>query len=159
MRVQQVLLIHIDLDKSGYFVFNAEQVLLLLRFTQCDEKWVTGEIVIKLFLISNFFALFWMWYAFFWVIPPASEFYMRTFQNTLFRLHRQVGMKNSSAYEDGTDSVPKHRHIKFRHGGITPMKWNCLLVKFTVHSRGDSNAATFKERGTFGQSCLVLARN
>jgi len=58
MRVQQVLLIHIDLDKSGYFVFNAEQVLLLLRFTQCDEKWVTGEIVIKLFLISNFFALF-----------------------------------------------------------------------------------------------------
>ena len=25
--------------------------------------------------------------------PPASEFYMPTFRNTLFRLHRQVGMK------------------------------------------------------------------
>jgi hypothetical protein len=38
----------------------------------------------------------------------ASEFYMLTFWNTLFRLHRQVGVKNSShlpAYEDGTDSV------------------------------------------------------
>jgi len=28
---------------------------------------------------------------------PASEFYMPTFRNTLFHLHRQVG-----AYEDGT---------------------------------------------------------
>ena len=25
---------------------------------------------------------------------PASEFYMTTFRNTLFHLHRQVGMKN-----------------------------------------------------------------
>ena len=25
---------------------------------------------------------------------PASEFYTRTFRNTLFRLHRPVGMKN-----------------------------------------------------------------
>ena len=25
---------------------------------------------------------------------PASEFYMPTFRNTLFHLHRQVGMKN-----------------------------------------------------------------
>ena len=35
----------------------------------------------------------------------ASEFYMPTFRNTLFRLHRQVGMKNSHppAYEDGTE--------------------------------------------------------
>ena len=36
---------------------------------------------------------------------PVSEFYMPTFQNTLFRLRRQVGMKNSSSYEDGTDRV------------------------------------------------------
>jgi hypothetical protein len=29
------------------------------------------------------FAMFCMFYAFFWVIPPASEFYMPTFRNTL----------------------------------------------------------------------------
>jgi hypothetical protein len=40
---------------------------------------------------------------------PASEFCMQTFRNTLFHLHRQVGMKNSPhsscllAYEDGTE--------------------------------------------------------
>ena len=37
---------------------------------------------------------------------PASEFYMPTFLNTLFHLHRQVGVKNPShipAYEDGTE--------------------------------------------------------
>jgi hypothetical protein len=27
-----------------------------------------------------------------------------------------------SVYEDGTDSVPKHRHIKFRRRGITQKK-------------------------------------
>jgi len=35
-----------------------------------------------------------MLYAFFWVIPPASEFYMPMFRNILFHLHRRVGMKN-----------------------------------------------------------------
>jgi len=37
---------------------------------------------------------------------PASEFYMPTFRNTLFHLHRQVGMNYTSylpAYEDGTE--------------------------------------------------------
>jgi hypothetical protein len=29
-----------------------------------------------------------------------------------------------TAYEDGTDSVPKRRHIKFRNRGITPQKNN-----------------------------------
>ena len=32
-----------------------------------------------------------MLYAFFWVMNPAPEFYMPTFRNTLFHLHRQVG--------------------------------------------------------------------
>jgi hypothetical protein len=40
---------------------------------------------------------------------PASEFDVPTFRNTLF----------SYAYEDGTDSVPKRWHIKFRRRGIT----------------------------------------
>jgi len=37
---------------------------------------------------------------------PASEFHMPTFRNTLYHLHRQVGVKNSSylpACEDGTE--------------------------------------------------------
>jgi len=53
---------------------------------------------------------------------PASEFYMLTFRNTLFHLHRQV-----CAYEDGTDSVPKRRHIKFRRPGELPRR------KHTTH--------------------------
>ena len=40
-----------------------------------------------------------MLYAFFWVIPPASQFYMPTFRNTLFHLHGWVGMKNDWVWE------------------------------------------------------------
>ena len=46
---------------------------------------------------------------------PASEFYMPTFQNTVCTIFR-------GAYEDGTESVPKRRHIKFRCQGITQKK-------------------------------------
>jgi len=53
--------------------------------------------------------------AFFWVIPR-REFYMPTFRNTLFHLHRSVGMKYDlhtyrPAYADGVDRV-------FRNVGI-----------------------------------------
>jgi len=34
----------------------------------------------------------------------ASEFYMPTFRNTLFRLHRRIGAY-IPVYEDGTDGV------------------------------------------------------
>jgi len=42
----------------------------------------------------------------------------------LFHIHRQVGACNTHlpAYEDGTDSVPKRRHINFRRRGITQKK-------------------------------------
>jgi len=37
-----------------------------------------------------------------------------------------------SAYEDGTASVPKHRHIKFRRRGITKKKaYNKFIPQFT----------------------------
>jgi len=49
---------------------------------------------------------------------PTSEFYMLTFRNTLFHLHRRCIY---TACEDGRDSVPKRRNIKFRRGGITKM--------------------------------------
>jgi hypothetical protein len=39
---------------------------------------------------------------------PASEFYISTFRNTLFQLHKQVGVP---AYKDGTGRV-------FRNVGI-----------------------------------------
>jgi hypothetical protein len=48
---------------------------------------------------------------------PASKFYVPTFWNTL-----SVPSSPLPAYEDGTDSVPKHRHIKFRRRGITKKK-------------------------------------
>ena len=49
---------------------------------------------------------------------PASEFYMPTFRNTLFHLHREVGVKKME------QSVPKRGHIKFRRRGITQKKSN-----------------------------------
>jgi hypothetical protein len=33
-----------------------------------------------------------------------------------------VNKKNNTIYEDGTDSVPKRRYIKFRRRGITQKK-------------------------------------
>jgi len=79
---------------------------------------------------------------------PASEFYMLTFRNTLFHLHRQVGvglnviwvrpqnvptcfsetLLNTYLPMKMEQSVPKRRHIKFRRRGITQKKicniWN-----------------------------------
>jgi hypothetical protein len=56
---------------------------------QKEQMQCIGEITRKVFLLGNF---------------PASEFYMPTFRNTLFHLHRQVGV------------------IKFRRRGITQKK-------------------------------------
>jgi len=51
---------------------------------------------------------------------PAPEFYMPTFRNTLFHLHRQVHLP---AYEDGTGRVFRNVGIiKFRRRGITQKK-------------------------------------
>ena len=46
---------------------------------------------------------------------PAAEFYLPTFRNILFDVHRQVG-KNME------QSVPKRWHIKLRRRGITQKK-------------------------------------
>ena len=52
------------------------------------------------------FAVFWLLYAFFWVIPRRLNFICRRFGTLgIFHLHRQ--------------SVSKRRHIKFRHRKIT----------------------------------------
>ena len=38
------------------------------------------------------------------------------------QLQQPVGSSHLSAYEDGTDSVPKRGHIKFRRRGVTQKK-------------------------------------
>ena len=56
----------------------------------------------------------------------ASEFYMPTFRNTVSSIFNGgINRKNLlayTAYEGGTDSVPKRRHIKFRSREITQKK-------------------------------------
>jgi hypothetical protein len=72
-------------------------------------------------------------YAFFWVIPRRLNFYMPTFRNTLFRLHRQVVTKI------GTDRVSRNVGTQNSDaGGITRKKayniqnkvkvWNLVFV-------------------------------
>ena len=58
---------------------------------------------------------------------PASELYMPTFRNTLFHLHRQVGVFRilhapTCLWRWNRQSVPKRRHIKFSRRGITQKK-------------------------------------
>jgi len=54
----------------------------------------------------------------------APEFYMPTFRNTLFHLHRQVGAcrfyTHLPAYEDGTDRVFRNVGIKIQAPGNHP---------------------------------------
>jgi len=53
---------------------------------------------------------------------PASEFlYADVSEHCLFYLHTRIGA-HLSAYEDGTDSVPKRLHIKFRRRGELPRR-------------------------------------
>ena len=89
-----------------------------------------------------------MLYAFFWVITWRLVFICRRFGTLcLFHLHRQVdvsrtklGMRIPSsfyshlpAYEDGTDSVPKRRHINSRRRGITQKKaYNKTQFTFSI---------------------------
>jgi hypothetical protein len=55
------------------------------------------------------------------------------FKPTFFCINTLTILKPSyssylPAYEDGTDSVPKHRHIKFRCQGITQKKTYKIIV-------------------------------
>ena len=67
-----------------------------------------------------------MLYAFFWVIPWRLNFMFRRF-GTFYPIF--IGR----VFEDGNDSVPKRRHIKFRRRGITQGKeykrWNRHVPK------------------------------
>ena len=71
----------------------------------------------KIHFLFQTFAMFWTFYAFFWVIPRCLNFYIPTFREKLclFHLHRRVGVKMEQ-------SVPKRSHSKFRRWGITQKK-------------------------------------
>jgi len=66
-----------------------------------------------------------MLYSFFWVIPRLLNFMCRRF-GILFQLHRsgeqEYFLLVHTTCEDGTDSVPKRRYIKFIRREITQKK-------------------------------------
>ena len=69
-------------------------------------------------------AMFWMLFAFLWVIPRLLNFIYRRFGTLcLFHLHRQVGVKNTYlSMKWNRQSVPKRRDIKLMRRGITQKK-------------------------------------
>jgi hypothetical protein len=97
-----------------------------------------------LFLISNFHRVLNV-VCFLLGNSPASEFYIPTFRNTLFHLHRRIPFIPIRLWRWNRQSVPKRRHIKFRRRGITQKKayniqntvkvwnqehWSSLNLKF-----------------------------
>ena len=89
------------------------------------------------------FAVFWMLYAFFWVIPQRLNFMCQHFGTLwLSHLHRPMKMGQS---------VPKHQHVKFRHRGITQKK----AYNFVTSLPGNHtpNTAT-----VWSQSCGTCVR-
>ena len=69
------------------------------------------------------FTMFWMLYAFFWVFHRCLNFISRHFGAL------SVPASYLPAYEVGTDTVPKRRHVKFRCWGIAQKKtYNSSVV-------------------------------
>jgi len=85
------------------------------------------------------FAVFWMLYAFFWVIPRRLNFICRRFGTLCqFHLHRTIGMKkllHTYPPMKMEQSVPKRRHIKSRRRGITQKKAYNIKCDVTVDLR------------------------
>jgi len=86
------------------------------------------------------FAMFWMLYAFLWVIPQRLNSICRRFRTLcLFHLHRQVGMSYTSyipcLWRWNRQSVQKCQHIEFRLQVITQKKaykMYCSMISFTL---------------------------
>jgi hypothetical protein len=106
--------IHISvyLVKSGYTVWTFRVLLQNIQFI-CNSL---NQLIIKHNLFSGFqtFAMFWMLFYLFWVIPRRLNFFCRSF-GALCQLHLHRWCKL-------WQSVLKRRHIKFRRRRITRMK-------------------------------------
>ena len=118
-------------------------VCFLLGYSPASELYMPTFRNTSIFIGLWFqtFAMFWMLYAFFWVIPRRLNFICRRFGTFyLFYLHRRIGMKyhfilhTSTSYlpahEDGRQSIPKRRRIKFRRRRITQKK--AYNIQFTT---------------------------
>jgi hypothetical protein len=91
----------------------------------------------EVFLISNFRRVLYV-VCFLLGDSPASEFYKPTF--------RIIRIIHLLAYEDGTDSVPKRRLIKFRGRGITQKKniqHNTEVLSCNHSSNGKATSITY----------------
>jgi hypothetical protein len=91
---------------------------------------------------------------------PASEFYMPTFRNTLFHLHRQVGMKNLQTYlpMEMEQKVPKRQHIKFRAGELPRRKHTTFTKRRMFKSRKQKQYSSHTMTGSCncnGKSSLM----
>jgi hypothetical protein len=120
-----------------------------------------------LFLFQTFL-LFWMLYAFFWVIPRRLNFIYRRFRTLrLFHLHRRIGVE-LSAYEDGTE-CSKTSAYKIETSGIHPeesiqQSYPCwmLLLPQQIHVLSLQISITQCRRGhsfSFILVCTGTVRN
>ena len=121
------------LYNENFIVSSIEMCSVVIISLDNEElKWT-----FKYCLVLSFMKLFWFLISNFYHVLnvvcfllgnlSASEFYMPTFRNTLFHLHRHVGVKNdffkpTCLWRWKRQSVPKRRHIKFRRRGITQKK-------------------------------------
>jgi len=82
------------------------------------------------------FAVFWMLYAFLWVIPRRLNFIFRRFGTLyLFHLRGQVGACNTQipAYEDGTERVFRNVGIYNLAAGVLPKRKHTTRITGTLH--------------------------
>jgi hypothetical protein len=74
---------------------------------------------------------------------PASKFYMPTFRNILFHLHRRIGTYPPMKMEQ---SVPKRRNIKFRRRGITQKKAYIMSKDHSWNGTDTDKTESFEEK-------------
>ena len=91
-----------------------------------------------------------MLYAFFWVIPRRQNFYMPTFRNTLFHLHRRCPAY--TAFEDATECSETSAHKTQTPGNYQE---ESIQNHFTLHGGflyikcfGETNWSVRDERDT-----------
>jgi len=93
---------------------------------------------------------------------PAPKFYMPTFRNTLFHLHRQAGVfRNVGIYNSDAGELPRRKHATFRTRRkfeiknvqrVPPPVSRHILKRRTVFSKTVFSTA----RSTF-RLCSVMA--